>query len=404
MFSRTTRIVTAILASAVVLVPTAPADAAASDPLVTIPTGTTTLTVAGDGWGHGHGMSQWGAQGAALQGLSHAAILAFYYPGTKLSSLSARVRVLITEDTDNNTTVQHTTGMRVVDLGNGKAYRLRTTHTPKAWRLKTRHGQTRVYYRTAKWHLYRTGGRAALKGAGEFRSSTGRLTLKMHSGNRTYRGALRFVNNDTVNVVSLEKYLRGVVPSEAFPSWHPNALRAQAVAARTYAAFERADNVGGYYQICDTSACQVYRGYDVETSTTDAAIAATAGQVLLYAGKLAFTQFSASSGGWTSTGSQPYLIAQPDVYDTAASKDPNLNWTRKVDIATLQKAYPDLGTLTSIQITDRDGDASHPNDGWVQSIVLKGTKNGLPTQRTISGGTFKSLYGLKSAYFTLTAP
>jgi SpoIID/LytB domain protein len=386
----------ALVASVALLAPAAPASAAAADPAVTIGPDVTTLTVTGDGWGHGHGMSQWGAQGAALQGLGYADIIKFYYRGTTMSSLSATVRVLITADTDGNTTVRHKPGLKVKDLGNGKTYRLHTKRTPRVWRLRTVRGATRLYYRTGRWHLYRTGGRVALKGAGEFRAP-GPITLRLPSGDRAYRGGLRYVNSDTVNVLGMEKYLRGVVPAEAFPSWEPAALQAQAVAARTYAAYERADHLGGYYQICDTSACQVYRGSDIETRSTDAAIAATRGRVVLYGGKLAFTQFSASSGGWTSTGSQPYLVAQPDPYDNEASGDKNLNWTRTVAVALLERARPAIGQLSSIRITDRDDDPDHPNEGWVQSILLTGSTG----TATMSGSEFKSLYGLKSAYFSL---
>jgi stage II sporulation protein D len=405
MRTRTPALSAVVLAVAGLLLATAlPAQAARSDAAVTIG-GAATLTVTGHGWGHGHGMSQYGAQGAARQGLTYPQILAFYYPGTQLSSLAGSIRVLITADTDNNTTVRHRAGLRVLDTGNAKWYRLRTKHTPRVWRLRTVHGQTRVYYRTARWHLYRTAGRVALKGAGEFRA-TGPLTLRLPSGDRRYRGGLRYVNGDTVNVVGMENYLKGVVPSEMPPSWQPAALQAQAVAARTYAARAMRDSGGGYYHLCDTSRCQVYRGYDGEWSSTNAAVGATSGRILTYQGAPAFTQFSSSSGGWTSSGSQPYLIAQPDIYDQPVDParnigDPHYNWTRTVAVAALQSARPSIGTLTSIQIADRDGDAAHPDDGWVLSIVLTGSTG---RTATMSGTEFKSLYGLKSAYFSLSAP
>jgi SpoIID/LytB domain protein len=349
-------------------------------------------------------MSQYGAQGAARAGLSYSQILAFYYPGTRLSAHTGSVRVLITADTDNNTTVRHRAGMRVLDTGNGKWYRLRTKHTPKVWRLKTVSGQTRLYYKTRHWHLYRTAGRVALTGAGELRAH-GPLTLRLPSGDRRYRGGLRYVNGDTVNVLGMEKYLKGVVPAEMPPSWKPAALQAQAVAARTYAAREIADRAGSYYHLCDTSRCQVYRGYDGEWASTNAAVGATSGRILTYQGAPAFAQFSASSGGWTASGGQPYLIAQPDIYDKPVDPklnigDPHFDWTRTVSVKALERARPGIGQLTSIQIADRDGDDAHPDDGWVLSIVLTGS-NGTAS---ITGSEFKSLYGLKSAYFGLSVP
>jgi SpoIID/LytB domain protein len=165
------------------------------------------------------------------------------------------------------------------------------------------------------------------------------------------------------------------------------------------------DSRRGYYHPCDTSRCQVYRGYAGEWPSTNAAVGATSGRILTYQGAPAFTQFSSSSGGWTSTGSQPYLVAQPDVYDKPVDPalkigDPHFTWTRTVGIAALEKARPSIGKLTSVQIADRDGDAANPDDGWVLSIVLTGATG----TATMTGSEFKSLYGLKSAYFTLSAP
>jgi SpoIID/LytB domain protein len=395
-------LLTLLLGAAVVLTAT-PADAALSDDPVLIPAPTTTVTATGHGWGHGHGMSQYGAQGAARQGLSYASILAFYYPGTSLASLAGKIRVLITEDTDNNTTVRHRSHLRVFDTGNGRTYKLRTKRTPRVWRLRTVRGQTRLYYRTGSWHLYRTGGRAALTGAGEFRAG-GPLTLRLPAGDVRYRGGLRYVNGDTVNVLAMEKYLKGVVPSEMPPSWKPAALQAQAVAARTYAARARADNAAGYHHLCDTSHCQVYKGYDNEWSTTNAAVDATAGRVLTYQGVPAFAQFSASSGGWTSDGGYPYLKARQDVYDKPADPvlhigDPHFDWTTTIDVAKLQALYG-AGTVQSIQVTQREGNRTFANGGRVEMVELSGT-NG---KKVITGSTFRSQLGLKSTYFTLSSP
>ena len=98
-------------------------------------------------------------------------------------------------------------------------------------------------------------------------------------------------------------------------SWQPAALRAQAIAARTYAAFEVADSTNPVYQLCDTTSCQVYGGKSAEVASTNAATTATAGQIRTFHGAPAFTQFSASNGGWMSAGSQPYLAAKQDPFD-----------------------------------------------------------------------------------------
>ncbi|WP_183407844.1 SpoIID/LytB domain-containing protein [Nocardioides marmoriginsengisoli] len=390
-----TRIVLVLTAFAVTFAGLPAADARgrgvpASDPPVNP---SASLLVTGEGYGHGRGMSQWGAVNAAIQGKDYKTILKFYYPGTAFASVSARLRVLITGDRDNNTTVKAAKGLSVYDFGSRKAYRL-TKATARAWQLRTVQGKTRVYYRTAKWHLYRTGGRVALKGIGEFRSSTGILVLRLPSGDRKYRGALRFAGSDTVNVLSLENYLKGVVPAEMPAGWRPQALQAQAVAARSYALNKRDRFLSRYYQICDTTACQVYKGVGVEDSRTNQAVAATAGQVLTYGGKPAFTEFSASSGGWTSAGDVPYLKAQQDIY-SVADNDPYVPWSPEVRIntATLAKKYPQIGTLKKLQITTREGLGDW--GGRVQTILLDGTAKDL----VISGDDFRSLYGLRSTLF-----
>ena len=399
MHSRTSRTLTALAAAGTLLFAGGPADAAPADPPVPIPAGTKTLTVTGHGWGHGHGMSQYGAKGAAEAGLSYPQILAFYYPTTSLATAAGRVRVLITADTDNNLKIAPAPRLRVRDLGNSRTYKLRKS--ARAWRLKSVGGQTRVYYKRGHWHLYKTGGRKALAGDGEFKSSANRLTLKLPTGNRVYRGTLRFSNGDTVNAVRLDKYVRGVIPSEMPASWHPEALKAQAVAARTYAARERADHASGYYDLCDTARCQVYGGLGAEEAGSNAAADATAGKTLVYNGQYALAQFSSSNGGWTSTGNLPYLPTQADPYEkpyNPATKtgSPYYNWSQQVSLAPLQTKFPLLATITSVAVSVREGGT----DGWVSTVDVS---DGVRTEQ-LKGTDFKALYGLRSAYFSVTTP
>ena len=137
-------------------------------------------------------------------------------------------------------------------------------------------------------------------------------------------------------------------------SWLPAALRAQAIAARTYAAFEVADSTNRVYQLCDSAACQVYVGETAEFASTNQATAATAGQIRTIHGAPAFTQYSASNGGWMSAGGEPYLVAEKDTFDPW-SGNPYRSWTTKVTAAAIEKAWPSLGRLTGITIGTRDG-------------------------------------------------
>ena len=125
-----------------------------------------------------------------------------------------------------------------------------------------------------------------------------------------------------VNSVGLEPYLYGVVPREMPSLWPAEALKAQAVAARSYALAIR--KTGAFDLYADTRS-QVYGGVAAETPTTNAAVDATAGQVLLYEGKVATTLFFSTSGGrtasiedvWSRGEAVPYLVSVPDPYDTA---------------------------------------------------------------------------------------
>src|SRR5690606_23739241 len=115
--------------------------------------------------------------------------------------------------------------------------------------------------------------------------------------------------------------------------WAAEALKAQSVAARTYGA--QAMRTTSYYDICDTTSCQVYGGQSAETANTDAATKATAGKILTYGGKPALAQFSSSSGGWSAPGSQPYLKAVRDDWDDFSGNSVH-NWSINVKTSTIQ--------------------------------------------------------------------
>src|SRR4051794_8223686 len=250
------------------------------------------FSVHGHGYGHGHGMSQWGAQGAALQGLDYQDIVEFYYPGTDWGRSRKRVRVLITADTSPDVVVAARHALALHDSGAGTTYELPTDLGADWWRLTTdRQNRDVVEYDAGNgWRSWSPGGSATLQGEGDFRAR-GVLTLSTPSGTRHYRGRLQAAkpsptstDRDTVNVVKTDFYVKGVVPSEVYTSWRPAALEAQAVAARTYASFEQSANLDRYYQICDTSSCQVYGGVDKQVSSTDAAVDAASRKILTYGG------------------------------------------------------------------------------------------------------------------------
>jgi SpoIID/LytB domain protein len=318
----------------------------------------------------------------------------FYYRGTTWGTSDGRVDVLLTADTSDDLVVLARKGLVLRDRAARERFVL-PDNGAKRWRIvPTRDGRSRVGYLTGRWHTWRT-----LDGEGEFSAHAEPVTLVTPTGNRAYRGRLRSASEDggttrdTVNDVSLESYLKGVVPLEMPALWSPAAVRAQAVAARTYASYERDHPLGSNYQICDTSSCQVYGGYSAEHPASNAAVDATRHQALMSGGKAAFTQFGASSGGWTSAGSVSYLPARKDPYD-GWSGNPVHTWKLSVPDTTLENTWPKVGDLTRIVVGDRDGNGDW--GGRIVSITLVGDGGRV----TVSGDTFRAALGLRSTWLT----
>lgn len=230
---------------------------------------------------------------------------------------------------------------------------------------------------------------------------------------RYYRGGLRAAtdgngNYRSVNLVLLESYLRGVVPRESPAGWGDqagglgmHALRAQAVAARSYSLSEARYS---YAKSCDTQDCQVYGGAAMrnvgsptasvlEDARTDRAIAETAGSVVRDSrGSIVRTEFTSSNGGRTAGGQFP---AQVDNGDIAA--DPALqSWTRLLSASAIQKKYPSIGVLLSVT-TQHDGLGGEWN-GYATSVTITGTAGSV----TRSGWNFRGDWDLNAPWYETT--
>ena len=198
-----------------------------------------------------------------------------------------------------------------------------------------------------------------------------------------------------VNVVTLESYLLGVVASEMPSDWKPEALEAQAIAARTYAVATRKP-ASSPYDLYPDQRSQVYRGLAGEGASSSAAVDATAGQVVLYQGQPIVTYFSSSSGGRTAAVQEslpgvdpaPYLVSVDDPLDTIS---PYHDWTLSLDDRDLsQKAvYP--GLITGVQIN------AYPS-GRVNTVTFNGSAGPL----VLSASLVRKRLGLRSTWFTST--
>lgn len=361
----------------------------------------------GRGYGHGRGLSQWGAYGAADAGLVWTDILAFYYPGTtRTGAGSGPIKVLISADTGADVRVDAIAGLRLTSGGN--TWVLPTGSTYDSWRL-VRSGTTIALQRLdgTTWTTITPG--IALGATVGFVTPGTTTRLVLPSGAReALRGEVRAAPQGTtglrsVAVMDMDEYLRAVVPSEMPASWHIQALRAQTVAARTYAAHLRSTSSAKAWNTCDTTACQVFKGtatYSAsgalvavhEQARTDQAIADTAGVVLYYGASVAFTQFSSANGGWTAAGSHAYQVAKADPYDGRIASSAHA-WTTELAVSRVEAVYSSVGALRELAILERSGGGDW--GGRVVSVRITGSRGAV----TVTGDQFRSAFGLRSSWF-----
>jgi stage II sporulation protein D len=331
----------------------------------------TTFVINGRGWGHGVGMPQWGAYGYAQHGLTYDKILAHFYPGTTLGpSPVARIKVLLIESA-KKLVVSSTDPFLVVD-GEGGRHNLAGGNYPLTSALKVK--------------LAPNAPPEALPGPLRFVPGTTPLWLA-HPWRGDLIVAAKGRSLSVVNAVPVEAYVRGVVSNEMPHNWPLEALKAQAVAARSYALSHRR---GGDFDVFGDTRDQVYGGVATETPAVDRAVAETSRQVLLYNGKVASTYFFSSSGGRTASVGDvfanekpvPYLVSVPDPYDTvspwhtwgpvvlsAAAVSRALNVPGLIDL----KTVPATGRARAVVAIGRYGDVSMPAGVLRRSLGLRST-------------------------------
>ncbi|MFN8035226.1 MAG: SpoIID/LytB domain-containing protein [Acidimicrobiia bacterium] len=377
--------------------------------------GDAVISVRGHGYGHGRGLGQWGAYGYAKQGWTAEQIVAHYYTGVALESRpndTIRVR-LDTEDNVDTVVSADAGGAGFVVSAQGQQLAANGLGCVNARAVTLGAGDYRVDCQAlfSSWATVRdrvTGPVVFHANAGASDSYADNLQVVLPDGTYWVRGDVAAVFNGvrhtTVNSLPLEQYLRSTVALEMSPSWASSggteALKAQAIAARSYTLASKAAHAGDTYDVC-TSTCESYGGRKVdgkqiEYASTDAAVAATAGRTLTYRGAPILAEYSASSGGYTAAGtaSQPYLASVVDDGDAVAG-NPDHTWTASIPAATIEHAYPSIGTLGSIEITGRNGLGDL--GGRVTSLVLHGSAG----SKSVGGKTFREAFGLKSDWFAI---
>jgi stage II sporulation protein D len=352
----------------VVTTSTATGTTAATTTLVS--TAPSVLAVSGHGWGHGLGMSQWGAYGYAKHGWTYDRILAHYYTGTTLGTAKvATVRVLVAQE--KKTSLSSNGPWTVTDATGAKTQLAAGSLTL-----------------TAKLRLTAA---AAAQAPLTFTSSQ-----PVAVDGKPYRGKLVVTADgtqvDVVNVVGLEQYVKGVVPAEMPSGWSPEALKAQAVATRSYALANL--QKGKPFDLYGDTRSQVYGGVTAQAASSDAATDATKGQVVTYAGKVADTLFFSTSGGRTasaleSTGiAVPYLVPVADPYDDLS---PYHDWGPVLfdaaKVATQLKLAAPIADLSVL-----DGAS-----GRVKTVTFTSTDE---SDAAVTGNQVRTVLALDSTWFT----
>jgi stage II sporulation protein D len=327
------------------------------------------LVLRGHGWGHGLGLSQWGAYGYAKRGWTYDRILAHYYSGTTLGPARvSTVRVLLTQ-------------ARKVALA-----------SLVPWTVADAAGARRALAPAA---LVLTP-KLALPGKKLVPPLTFTAKQPLLVDGKPYRGRL-VVSSDgkvvqLVDVVGLEAYLKGVVPAEMPAAWAPEALKAQAVAARSYALRNLAK--GGDFDLYADTRSQVYGGVAAETPATDDAVDQTKGEIVLYDGQVANTLFFSTSGGRTASAAEstgtavPYLVPVADPYDTAS---PYHDWGPVLlDAASVARVLKLSAPLADLRPT-------YGASGRVRTAAAVAPDG---KQVVLTGPDLRARLGLRSTWFT----
>lgn len=228
-------------------------------------------------------------------------------------------------------------------------------------------------------------------------------TVKRYRGNLDLRPDTKGIT--VINYLPLEEYLYGVVPSEMPRDWPHEALKAQAVVARTYALYSSGQYISQGFDILATQMNQVYHGYDHEAVQTNKAVDETRGQVLTHNGRLVLAAFHSSSGGYVGNCSEiwkesiPYLKAKEDPHDY---NDKHYNWSVSKNTDELLKTFADKGLvfeqLLDIEELQRDETGSR----LVKMLVVGRDGEGNIKREEISNADrVRTVLGLKSSLFDM---
>lgn len=399
-----------------------------------------TFTINGTGWGHGIGMSQYGAYGAALAGKKHDWILGHYYSGTTVATVSIpHVKVNIDAAyrpgqsyAGRNSWTMKSVGSSLTVRKAGSTATVRTLSADTFYRFNSdgknviirTEGGSHVATYAHDISIVSSGSPRMIQVMDQSTSISGAYQPPNADGapqggftNVRYRGIMHLSRIGTrisaVNDVPMDQYLYGVVPQEMPASWHAEALKAQAVAARSYA---HADVAAGRVLACTTHS-QVYKGHSRVSGTTvimhedsrsNSAVTATTDRVVRYGTRVAKTFFFSQSGGytannedvWVSGAPLPEMRGVPDTYEYLA-KPPYSPWAPQtmtgLDIANRLRGLSGVPASTSTYVTAIQFERA--TSGHVRHVTFT-FSNGASAR--ITGDTVRSRLSLRSTHFYVT--
>ena len=427
MRSATSRIVVLSLITSIAMLVPATGALAETDPVYKFD---------GSGWGHGVGMSQYGARAMAKSGMSAEQILTTYYSGVTLKSvnqvlggahwLNSDPAPLWIGITQNQTSLKfHVSGgfagLCKANDGEGDCP-TQTANANEQWEFRALGGGTCQFFLneiavgnpgTCRGEITWTNQpntRVHLEGHGEY----GRGTLKMRPAGSGFHVVLQ---------IGIDEYIYGL--GEMPSGWHSEALKAQAIAGRTYGirqalkygsqtSFSSTRKGQCWCHLYDTTADQAYVGWLKENESADipwkVAVDATAGLIITHPqapdSTVIIAYYSSSSGGHTDSNVDgfghstliPYLLGTPDPWSISPeAQNPLASWSKSVTASTIAAAVG-LDTVTGVAITAR-----HVS-GSVSHVAISGTLGGVDKTITRTGRSFKKAIGLRSAYYSVSVP
>ncbi|MDQ3978618.1 MAG: hypothetical protein M3314_03575 [Actinomycetota bacterium] len=369
---------------------------------------TPNVEIDGHGYGHGRGMGQYGALGYANAGWSSSQILAHYYSNTAGSDIgNPEMTVILSAFSGFDSVVVQERGHMTTNAATGTFTALRAVRIGvNTFRVE------RGNDCGGPWTVINDSMTGPVLFQPQIRNDDRQEMLQACEPNgarRWFRGELRATEGldataRTVNALDMQSYLKGSVPREMPASWADfnggrglQALRSQAVAARSYA---WAENRAPYGKTCDTTACQVYGGYAVQTSAgffaledgrANRAVDETLGQIRTINGAAARTEYSSSTGGYTAGGTFPAVVDEGD----AIAINPFHNWHESIPVSRVQSAYPSVGTLNAVRVTARNGLGDW--GGRVREVRLEGSSGNV----TLTGTQFQFALDLRSDWYQI---